>query len=51
MEMRCPVCGEYYKIWPQCLYGGDQSACQECIRKEKEKQEMEVKEARRKYKK
>ena len=37
MDVKCPICGGYYKVYPTCIYPGDQSACQECIRKEKEK--------------
>ena len=51
MEMRCPVCGEYYKIYPTFDFLGDQSSCQTCIRKWKEKQERKVKKNREKLKK
>lgn len=29
--LKCPICGKPYKVY--AFYAGDQSACQECVRK------------------
>lgn len=32
--IKCPICGEPYKIYPDCV--GDQSACPKCVKKAEE---------------
>lgn len=37
---QCPICKQPYKVYGLCA--GDQSACQECVRKASNKCEIEL---------